>query len=57
MIAVFLMAVFYEGLKTLREVLLYWDMKQSKKGSSMINTRSIEYEALDANDSRAPPRR
>ena len=57
MIAVFLMAVFYEGLKTLREVLLYWDMKQSKKGSPMINTRSIEYEALDANDSRAPPRR
>ena len=30
-IAVFLLAVFYEGLKTFREYLLYLDFKHSKK--------------------------
>ena len=28
--AVFFMAMFYEGLKTLREVLLYWDLGRFK---------------------------
>ena len=29
-VAVFFMAVFYEGLKTLRELLLYWDLGRFK---------------------------
>ena len=31
MVASFILAIFYEGLKTLREWLLYLDMKYSKK--------------------------
>ena len=33
-IAVFLMAIFYEGLKTLRELLLYWDLSRFKPKTS-----------------------
>lgn len=29
-VAVFVLAVFYEGLKTLRELLLFWDLSRFK---------------------------
>lgn len=43
-IAVFLMAVFYEGLKTFREYLIYLDMKHVKKarGSGGYRCKSVQ---------------
>ena len=46
-IAVLLIAIAYEGLKTLRDVLLYWDMKRSNS-SARESTNS--YESLEENN-------
>ena len=43
-IAVILIAIAYEGLKTLRDVLLYWDMKRTKS-PARVTTNS--YESLE----------
>lgn len=40
MVAVFLMAVLYEGLKTFREWLLYWDLKKLKEGGVSVSKDS-----------------
>ena len=42
MVAVILMAILYEGLKTLREWLIYYDLKRSKKNKKRSDSLSSE---------------
>ena len=46
-IAVFLLGVFYEGLKTSRELLLFWDLKRTTPQRSGAKDKQLKgYEAL-----------
>lgn len=42
MVAVIIMAILYEGLKTLREWLIYYDLKRSKKNRKRSNSTTSE---------------
>lgn len=65
MVAVFLMAILYEGLKTLREWLIYYDLKRSKKMKKIkdemtlaetSNTKGDKTKLLDNNIEKRPSR-
>lgn len=61
-IAVFILAIFYEGLKTLRELLLYWDLKRDndKKSCKRLSkdiTSISSYEAVPSPDENEDKRR
>ena len=53
-IAVFLLAVFYEGLKTSRELLLFWDLKRTapqRRGEKDKNTEQSKGDEAMQNSS------
>lgn len=49
-IAVFLMAIFYEGLKSLREYLVYLDYKHSKSHTSILHRPKSDNDLDDDTD-------